>query len=91
MSNSPDRPAIPSTATELELLRAFEPVVRFTSGELFFPMDVERYVGAGSLWLYHPDDHDVRSPVRIAALARLEKEHGIKVGPPDTAARPPAR
>jgi hypothetical protein len=58
MSNSPDRPAIPSTATELELLRAFEPVVRFTSGELFFPMDVERYVGAGSLWLYHPDDHD---------------------------------
>ena len=58
MSNSPDRPVIPSTATELELLRAFEPVVRFTSGELFFPMDVERYVGAGSLWLYHPDDHD---------------------------------
>jgi hypothetical protein len=58
MSNSPDRPAIPSTATEPELLRAFEPVVRFTSGELFFPMDVERYVAACSLWLYHPDDHD---------------------------------
>lgn len=32
--------------------------MRFTSGELFFPMDVERYVGACSLWLYHPDDHD---------------------------------
>ena len=58
MSNSPDRPAIPSTVTELELLRAFEPVVRFTSGELFFPMDIERYVAACSLWLYHPDDHD---------------------------------
>ena len=58
MSNSPDRPAIPSTAADLELLRAFEPVVRFTSGELFFPMDVERYLGASSLWLYHPDDHD---------------------------------
>jgi hypothetical protein len=58
MSNSPDRPAIPSTATDLELLRAFEPVVRFTSGELFFPMDVERYLRASSLWLYHPDDHD---------------------------------
>jgi NADH-quinone oxidoreductase subunit I len=40
---------------------------------------------------YRPDDHDVRRPVRIAALARLEKEHGIKVGPPDTASRPPAR
>jgi NADH-quinone oxidoreductase subunit I len=26
---------------------------------------------------YRPDDHDVRRPVRIAALQRLEKEHGI--------------
>jgi hypothetical protein len=32
--------------------------VRFTSGEQFFPMDVERYVRACGLWLYHPDDHD---------------------------------
>jgi hypothetical protein len=58
MSSSADRPEIPSTATDLELLRAFEPVVRFTSGELFFPMDVERYVRGSSLWLYRPDDHD---------------------------------
>jgi hypothetical protein len=58
MSSSPDPAAIPSTATDLELLRAFEPVVRFTSGEQFFPMDVERYLRVCSLWLYHPDDHD---------------------------------
>ena len=58
MSSSPDPPGIHSTATDAELLRAFEPVVRFTSGEQFFPMDVERYVSACSLWLYHPDDHD---------------------------------
>ena len=58
MPSSRDPPAIPSTATDLELLRAFEPVVRFTSGEQFFPMDVERYVRSCSLWLYHPDDHD---------------------------------
>ena len=58
MSNSPDPPGIPSTATDHELLRAFEPVVHFTGGEQFFPMDVERYIGACSLWLYHPDDHD---------------------------------
>jgi hypothetical protein len=58
MSTSLDPPAIPSTAADLELLRAFEPVVRFTSGEQFFPMDVERYLRACSLWLYHPDDHD---------------------------------
>jgi hypothetical protein len=58
MSSSPDQPAIPSTTPDPELLRAFEPVVRFTGGEQFFPMDVEPYVRACSLWLYHPDDHD---------------------------------
>jgi hypothetical protein len=58
MSSSQAQPGIPSTATDLELLRAFEPVVRFTAGEQFFPMDVERYVGSCSLWLYHPDDYD---------------------------------
>jgi NADH-quinone oxidoreductase subunit I len=34
--------------------------------------------GAG----YRPDDHDVRRPVRIAALERLEREHGIVPGMP---------
>ena len=58
MSSSPDRHGIRSTAPDLELLRAFEPVVRFTAGEQFFPMDVERYVRACSLWHYHPDDYD---------------------------------
>lgn len=58
MSPSDDRRAIRSTATDLELLRAFEPVVRFTAGEQFFPMDIERYVRSCSLWLYHSDDRD---------------------------------
>jgi NADH-quinone oxidoreductase subunit I len=31
---------------------------------------------------YHPDSHDVRRPVRIAALERLKAEHGIVPGPP---------
>ena len=31
---------------------------------------------------YHPDAHDVRRPVRIAALERLKAEHGIVPGPP---------
>ena len=30
---------------------------------------------------YRPDEHDVRRPVRIAALERLKKEHGIVPGP----------
>lgn len=34
--------------------------------------------GAG----YRPDDHDVRRPVRLAALERLEREHGIVPGMP---------
>ena len=58
MSSSSDPHETPSTAADLELLRAFEPVVRFTAGEQFFPMDVERYVRACGLWLYHPDDYD---------------------------------
>lgn len=32
--------------------------MRFTHGESFFPMDVEPYVAASSLWVYHPDDRD---------------------------------
>ena len=38
------------------LLRRFEPVLRFTRGEQFFPMDVEPYVRASSLWRQHPDE-----------------------------------
>ncbi len=35
-------------------------------------------VGTG----YRPGEHDVRRPVRIAALERLQKEHGIVPGMP---------
>ena len=38
--------------------------------------------GAG----YRPVDHDVRRPVRIAALERLKQEHGIVPGPPTRSA-----
>jgi NADH-quinone oxidoreductase subunit I len=31
---------------------------------------------------YRPADHDVRRPVRIAALERLKREHGLVPGPP---------
>ena len=49
---------IPSTAPDVEILRAFEPIVRYTQGEKFFPMDVERYLREASLWLYVPDGSD---------------------------------
>ena len=41
---------------DIELLRRFEPIVRFTQGEQFFPMDVERYVEACSLWVQRPKE-----------------------------------
>ena len=43
--------------------------------------------GAG----YRPIDHDVRRPVRIAALERLKKEHGIVPGMPQRRVETPAR
>ncbi len=36
---------------DLNLLRKFEPVVRFTDGEFFFPCAVDEYVRYCSLWL----------------------------------------
>ena len=41
------------------LLRRFEPVVRSTKGDKFFPMDVEPYVRACSLWVQQPGDEAV--------------------------------
>ena len=41
--------------SDIELLRRFEPVIRYTKGESFFPMDVGRYVRESSLWVYRPN------------------------------------
>ncbi len=40
--------------SDLALLRTYEPVVRYTYGESFFPMDVDRYVGHCGLWVQPP-------------------------------------
>ena len=44
---------------EMALLRHYEPVLRFTQGERFFPVDVERYVQRASLWYQRPGDDPV--------------------------------
>lgn len=49
---------MPANATDLELLRRYEPVIRYTLGERFYPCDVDRYVKECSLWSHHPDGHD---------------------------------
>jgi hypothetical protein len=42
-------------AGDRALLRAYEPVLRFTEGELFLPTSVASYVGQCSLWAGGPD------------------------------------
>jgi hypothetical protein len=42
--------AAPDAETALRLLRRYEPIARFTRGELFFPTAVEPYVAQCSLW-----------------------------------------
>ena len=53
-----DRPALPASASDLEILRKFEPAIFYTAGEPFFPVDVEAYVSQCSLWAHDRDGHD---------------------------------
>ena len=39
-----------------DLLRRHEPIIRFTRGEEFFPMDAEAYIRACSLWIKRPGE-----------------------------------
>ena len=52
----------------LELLRKYEPAVRFTNGELFFPCAVEEYVRRCSLWIRNIVDHSERQLLREGDL-----------------------
>ena len=58
MAPASDQPTAPAPASDLELLRKFEPVVYFTKGEQFFPTGVEHYVSECSLWEHHPNGRD---------------------------------
>lgn len=48
-----------SVDRDCALLQRFEPVIRYTRGEHFFPMDIERYVQACSLWMQKPRQEPV--------------------------------
>jgi hypothetical protein len=52
------------------LLRRFEPVIRFTKGEWFYPMDCKPYVDACSLWVAHPNE----DPVCVVPAGELTLE-----------------
>ncbi|HEU4647682.1 MAG TPA: hypothetical protein VFS33_01385 [Gemmatimonadales bacterium] len=58
--------------SDIGLLRAHEPVLRFTRGEHFFPSDVDSYVRQCSLWLRGPRTKPrVLVPVGALDLQRL--------------------
>ncbi|HEX2912364.1 MAG TPA: hypothetical protein VH186_16260 [Chloroflexia bacterium] len=44
-----------ATINDFILLREYEPVIRYTRGELFFPMAVDPYLKQASLWLRKPN------------------------------------
>ena len=61
--------------TAEELLRRFEPVIRFTKGEWFYPMDCEPYVDACSLWVARPGEDAVCVvPAGELTLERLAQQ-----------------
>ncbi len=80
-----------SDKADVALLRRFEPVIRYTRGERFFPMDAERYVGLCSLWVQRPDQKAVclipRPELTLERLAQPQPDgfqavHYLKLDPP---------
>ncbi len=49
----------PEAEAATALLRRFEPVIHSTKGDKFYPMDVEPYVRACSLWVQRPGEEAV--------------------------------
>jgi hypothetical protein len=77
--------------TSEALLRRFEPVIRFTKGEWFYPMDVEPYVRACGLWVGHPGKEAVCVvPAGTLDLEKIAQQpedsadavHYLKIPPP---------
>jgi hypothetical protein len=63
------------TDAELALLRAYEPVVRYTKGELFLPTAVGPYVEQCSLWSgLRGNDATMLVPARELTIERLSQE-----------------
>jgi hypothetical protein len=78
--------------TSEALLRRFEPVIRFTKGEWFYPMDVEPYVRACGLWVRHPGEEAVcvvpAGKLTLENLAQQPEDsagaiHYLKIPPPN--------
>ena len=53
-----------------DLLQRYEPIIRFTHGEEFFPMDAEAYIRACSLWIKRPGE----PPQELAPASQVTPE-----------------
>ena len=81
MKTSSDRVFMPVKSTDTELLRRFEPVVKYTKGEQFFPFDVDRYVSECSLWAHYPDSREEPLvPQNEMSLEKLVEERPATFG-----------
>jgi len=76
----------PDGVDVLELVRRYEPVLRFTAGELFLPMPVDRYLACAALWSSDPQgrgpatlvvDHGGLDPDRLAEQARAHPQSSL--------------
>ena len=66
---------------DLELLRRFEPVVRFNRGELFYPASVEDFVASSALFVSGPKEAMLVAPrgtMDLDSLSRLARENAGK-------------
>ncbi len=75
---------MPADASDFGLLRRFEPVLKFTRGEKFYPTDVETYVRESSLWAHAPEKSSGSSSGRDTLLVpqgELNLEKLIKPRP----------
>jgi hypothetical protein len=68
--------------SDTDLLRRFEPVLRFTRGEWFLPIDAERFVHASSLWERGPYER----PVQVHPEGALTLEQLGDLPPPPAGA-----
>ncbi len=64
--------------TDEEVLRAHEPILRFTHGELFFPASAEPYIAASDLWM----GRSQRESSRVTSLGSLTPETLAKAEAP---------
>jgi hypothetical protein len=65
----------PEAEAATALLRRFEPVIRSTKGDKFYPMDVEPYVRACSLWVQRPGEEAICAvPSGKLSLDRISQQ-----------------